>query len=239
MARRARCRPGRQPAGRLFKEHSAGELSERIYHLNQLSQLICEAGWARAPALFSLAYLAQIAGLSPALTLPAALILLVQLGVAASSMALRTRLIHRQMEAQQKVGGIVFALISGIQKIKLCGSEKRAFANWAALYGEQARAVYASPLFLRIETAVTTAIALAGTALIYLRAAQTGVSPAEFIAFSAAYGLMSGVVLKLAARRALSPSSAHPRIHPAILEAAPETSETHALADRRLGQHRR
>lgn len=214
------------PTG-FFKQHSSGELSERIHYLNQLCSLICEAGLGIAlPALFSLVYLFQIAGLSPALTFPAAMILLAELGVAAASMNLRMQLIKRQMEAERKVGGIVFSLYSGVQKIKLCGSEKRAFANWAALYEDQARSIYNPPLFLRIQNALTMAIALAGMAVIYLRAGQSGVSPAEYMAFSAAYGLMSGAVLKLTGVASLlayvTPilESTRP-----ILEAEPETTE--------------
>ncbi len=215
------------PAG-FFKARSAGELSERIHHLSKLCELICEAGLGIAlPALFSLVYLGQIAGLSPALALPAALVLFVQLGMAAVAMALRTRLIHRQMEAQRKVGGVVFALYSGIQKIKLCGSEKRAFANWATLYGEQARFVYNPPLFLKVETALSTVIALAGMVLLYLSAARSGVTPAQYMAFSAAYGLLSGAALRLTGAAGIL-SFVAPILESAkpILEAAPETAES-------------
>jgi len=214
------------PAG-FFKARSAGELSERIHHLSKLCELICEAGLGIAlPSLFSLAYLGQIAGLSPALAAPAALVLLVQLGVAAAAMALRTRLIRRQMESQRKVGGIVFALFSGIQKIKLCGSEKRAFANWAALYGKQARFIYNPPLFLKVEAALSAVIALAGTALLYLSAAKSGVTPAQYMAFSAAYGLLSGAALRLTGAAGIL-SFIAPILESAkpILEAAPETTE--------------
>ena len=214
------------PAG-FFKARSAGELSERIYHLSQLCKLICEAGLGIGlPALFSLGYLGQIAGLSPTLALPAALILAVQLGVATIAMLLRTRLVRRQMEAQRKVSGIVFSLFSGIQKIKLCGSEKRAFVNWAALYGEQARFVYNPPLFLKVETALSAVIALAGTAFLYLCAAQSGVTPAQYMAFNAAYGLMSGAVLRLTAAAGIL-SFVAPILESTkpILESQPETAE--------------
>ena len=220
------------PAG-FFKARSAGELSERIHHLGKLCELICEAGLGIAlPSLFSLAYLGQIAGLSPSLAMPAALVLLVQLGVAAAAMAIRTRLIRRQMESQRKVGGLVFALFSGIQKIKLCGSEKRAFANWAALYGEQARFVYNPPLFLKVEAALSTVIALAGTLLIYLSAAQSGVTPAQYMAFSAAYGLLSGAALRLTGAAGIL-SFIVPILESAkpILEAAPETTENKRSLD--------
>ena len=210
-----------------FKNQSAGALSERIHYLNQLCELLCEAGLGTGlPALFSLVYLFQISGLAPALVLPAAIVLTLQLGIALIAARSQSRLIDRQMSAERKVGGIIFALYSGIQKIKLCGSEKRAFTNWASLYEERARAVYNPPFLLQVQPALSSAIAIGGMALIYLRAGQTGVSPAQFMAFSAAYGLMNGAVLRLTAMTGLlafvKPIIAS--VEP-ILEAQPETTE--------------
>ncbi len=220
------------PTG-FFMGHSAGELSERIHHLNELCGLVCEAGLGVAlPALFSLAYLGQIAGLTPALILPSALILSVQLCMAGAAIVLRIRLIRKQMEAQRKVGGIVFSLFSGIQKIKLCGSEKRAFKNWAVLYGKQASSVYNPPLFLKIETALSTVLVLAGTVFIYLSAAKSGVTPAQYMAFSAAYGLLNGAIQRLIGAAGIL-SFIAPIIESTkpILEAAPETTENKLSLD--------
>jgi NHLM bacteriocin system ABC transporter ATP-binding protein len=210
-----------------FKQHSAGSLSERIYYLNYLCELLCEAGLGTGlPALFSLVYLFQIGGLTPALVLPAAIILTMQLGIALVSARFQTKLIDRQMSAERKVGGLIYALYSGIQKIKLTGSEKRAFANWASLYEERARAVYNPPLLLRIQSGLSSALAVGGMALIYLRAGQTSVTPAQFMAFSAAYGLMNGAVLRLISMTNLL-AFVKPIIASVgpILEAQPETNE--------------
>ena len=85
-----------------------------------------------------------------------------------------------------------FALISGIQKIKLSGAEKLAFARWARTYAAGAEIEYNPPLFLKIHSAIMTAIPFFGTVAIYLAAARSKVDPSSYLAFSAAFGAMTG-----------------------------------------------
>lgn len=54
-------------------------------------------------------------------------------------------------------------LINGIQKIKLSGAEKRADARWSDPYAKLVAINYHPPLFLRLNTVISTAISLFGT----------------------------------------------------------------------------
>ena len=54
-------------------------------------------------------------------------------------------------------------LINGIQKIKLSGAEKRADARWSDPYAKRVAINYHPPLFLRLNTVISTAISLFGT----------------------------------------------------------------------------
>ena len=41
---------------------------------------------------------------------------------------------------------MTYSLISGVQKIKLSGAEKRAFAQWGKIYAQGARLAYSPPM---------------------------------------------------------------------------------------------
>ena len=91
-----------------------------------------------------------------------------------------------------------YALITGIQKIKLAGAEKRAFARWGNLYAENARLAYSPPMFIRLNSVISLAISLAGTIIMYVMAVKSGISVADYYAFDTAYGMVSGAFASLA-----------------------------------------
>jgi len=119
-----------------------------------------------------------------------------------------------------------YALISGVQKIKFSGAEMRAFARWGNLYAEEARLAYNPPMFLKINSVISSAISLAGTLMMYWIAVSSGVSVADYYAFNTAYGMVSGAFISLAGI-ALTVAQIKPimdMIKP-IMEAVPEISE--------------
>lgn len=181
-----------------FKGYSAGELAGRAQSVNTLCAMLCDAVLTGGlTTVFSLAYIAQIAVIARPLALPALFIMLFQLLVLCLGVVMNFKLVRRQMQAGAKVNGIVFSLYAGIQKIKLGGSEKRAFAKWARLYRDEAENKFNPPFFLKIQNALTPVIALAGTLMIYYTAAVSGVTPSQYMAFNAASGMVSGAVFSL------------------------------------------
>ena len=54
----------------------------------------------------------------------------------------------RRIEADTEVNGITYEIITGIQKIKLTGTEKRFFSRWGKQYTESARLNYSPPEML-------------------------------------------------------------------------------------------
>lgn len=130
------------------------------------------------------------------------------------------------MEFAAKESGLSYSLISGVQKIKISGSEKRAFAKWAKLYAQEAKLTYNPPLFLKINSALNLAISLAGTIIMYYFAAAGGVSVADYYAFTAAYGMVSGAFMSLASMT-MTVAGIRPVLDMAkpVLEAEPEIAE--------------
>jgi ABC-type bacteriocin/lantibiotic exporter with double-glycine peptidase domain len=161
--------------------------------------VLCEIVFgALLTTLLSLLYIVQISGLAPALAFPAAAAALIQTAAMAASIAVTVKATRNRLEAGAKVSGIVYALFSGVQKIKLAAAEKRAFTKWAALYRKRAEATYDVPL-LPVTQAIQTASIPAGMLVIYIAAAGAGVNTAEYVSFMAAYGLISGSILALSA----------------------------------------
>ena len=71
------------------------------------------------------------------------------------------------MDLAAKESGLSYAMITGVQKIKLVGAEKRVFARWLNLYSQEAELTYNPPLFIKINSVITTGITLGSNILLY------------------------------------------------------------------------
>ena len=181
-----------------FKDYSAGELASRSLAANTLVELIVSNILALGTtALFSLLYVAQIGQFAPALMLPAVGIIVATVAVALATSIVKMRVTRRQMEYAAKENGKSFAMIYGVQKIKLAGAEKRAFAQWARAYTKSAELQYNPPFFLKVSSSVNMAVSVAGAIILYYLAASSGVTPSDYIAFFAAYGMVMGAFMSL------------------------------------------
>lgn len=220
-----------------FKNYSAGELSTRAQYVNGLcSQMADMALSTGLTSLFSLIYIAQIFAFTPALVAPALLITLLTLLVTCVQTLAQMKITREQMELAGKESGMSYQLISGIQKIRLSGAEKRAFARWGRLYAGEAALQYDPPMFLKLAPVLTTAISLVGTIVLYAAAVKSGVSVAEYYAFNAAYGMVNAAFLALAGIAA-GAAQIKPVLEMAkpILEAEPEVAEDKLVLTRLSG----
>ena len=220
-----------------FKRYSAGELSNRMGYIGILaSQLVSMALSTGLAGLFSLAYISQIALYAPSLTAPALIVTLLTLAVTAATVLLQMKVSRQQMEYAAKESGILHALITGIQKIRLSGSEQRAFARWGKAYADSAALNYNPPMLLRVSGVISMAISLVGTIVLYYTAVKNGVSVAEYYAFNSAYGMVSGAFLSMAGIAA-SAARIKPTLEMAkpILETKPEIDENRTMVTRLSG----
>ena len=220
-----------------FKEHSAGELSNRVQNLSQLCTLLVQSLMGTAfTSLFSLLYITQIFAYAPALALPALAILVLTTALSIAAILLQTSVSRKRMELEAAEAGMNYALISGVQKIRLSGAEKRAFSRWADLYTKKARLLYNPPLFLRLNGVLTSAITIIGNVVLYSAAIASGLSVANFYAFSTAYGMVSGAFAALSGV-ALTLGNIRPvfdMVKP-ILAAVPEVSDGKRVVSRISG----
>ena len=182
-----------------FRSYSAGELANRVSQIGVLCRMLVSTVLSTGfTSLFSLIYISQIFAYAPALVTPALVVILATVALSLLSSLIQMKVSARQMELSGKESGMTYALISGIQKIKLAGAEKRAFARWGDLYAESARLAYDPPVFLKLNSVISLAISLTGTIVMYYMAVRSGVSVADYYAFSTAYGMVSGAFMSLA-----------------------------------------
>ncbi|MCR5486261.1 MAG: NHLP bacteriocin export ABC transporter permease/ATPase subunit [Lachnospiraceae bacterium] len=220
-----------------FKDYGSGELSSRSQHIKSLVQQILDMGFTTGlTSVFSLIYIGQIFVFAPALVVPSVIITLITVAVSIISALMQMGISRRLMEIESKEQGMGYALISGIQKIKLAGAEKRAFARWGRLYSREAELLYSPPLFIKINSVITTAVSLIGTLVLYYVAVVNGVQVADYFAFNSAYGMVSAAFLSLAGV-ALELAQIKPTLEMAkpILEAVPEIAEDKQVVEKLSG----
>lgn len=220
-----------------FGPWQSGDLAARVGVVGeiarQLEDIVFTAG---LNSLFSLVYIVQISSIAPALALPALAVTLVTTVVTVVVALAQARVARRQLDAGMRLSGWQLALIGGVQKIRLAGAEKRAFATWADIYQQQARLTYNGPLLVRLSSTVQTLVSLGGTVLIFGSALAGGVTVAQYMAFSSAYGAVSAAFAALAAA-AVQIANVKPYLDMAepLLKTVPETSERKRPVERISG----
>ena len=221
-----------------FRQFSAGELSNRSGYIrslcDQIVNMVLNTGLT---AVFSLAYISQIVNYAPSLVLPSILVTLVTLVVSIIHMLVQLRVSRKAMLAGSKESGLTYQLISGIQKIKLSGAERRAFSKWGSVFSDVVHYTYNPPFFLKISSVITLAASLIGTIVMYGVATSNGVTIAEYYAFNSAYGMVNGAFMALAGIAA-AVANIKPTLEMAkpIMEAEPELAEDREIVTHLSGK---
>lgn len=207
-----------------FRNYSSGELAQRSMYIQTLCQTIFSSiGTVGLTSLFSLVYIGQIFVLTPALLVPSLIITLVTAALSLATTFVRIDVSRQTMELGAKTTGLTYATITGIQKIKLAGAEKRMFSRWARQYAKEAHSEYNPPLFLKLSNTFTLAVSLLGALALYASAIKNNVTVADYYAFNTAYAMVSSAFAAVVSI-AVSISNIKPTLEMAkpILEAEPE-----------------
>ena len=210
-----------------FKAYSAGELTTKLQYFNSLCSTLYSGFMVTGlSSIFSLIYITQVFVYAPMLVVPSLCITAATLGFSIFHTVLRMKISRQSMEAAGKKNGLTYALLTGIQKIKLSGSERRAFTRWTRVYAEEVRSIYGVPLLLLLSGTIGMLISLTGTIVMYYFAIRSGVSVADYYAFTAAYGMVSGAFSSLVGI-GLQAANIRPTLEQVkpIMEAVPEISE--------------
>ncbi len=220
-----------------FKEYSSGELSSRMSGINSLCTMLASSLLSTGlTSLFSLIYITQMVQYGPGLVIPGIIIILVTVLFSVITTFAELKISKEQMELSAKESGLEYSLISGVQKIRLSGAEKRAFSKWAFSYTKSARLRYNPPLFLKLNGVFSSLISLLGTIVIYYFTIKTSVPLADYYAFNSAYGAVMGAFSSL-----VGMATTFAQIKPVLdmvsplLETVPERSENKKAVTRLSG----
>ena len=210
-----------------FKKYSSGELSQRAFYAQSLCSTLFNAiGMTGLTSLFSLIYIGQIFVFAPSLVVPSLLITFATIVLSLVTTFVQMNVTREKMEVAAKTSGLTYATITGIQKIKLAGAEKRMFSRWARMYSKEAQLEYNPPIFLKISGTINLALSLLGTMILYSIAIRNQVNVADYYAFNTAYGMVSSAFMAVVSI-AITIANIKPALEMAkpILESEPEAHD--------------
>lgn len=211
-----------------FKDYSSGELSQRASYIQALcSTMYNTLGTIGLTSLFSLVYIGQIFAFTPSLVVPSLAITIATIILSLITTFTQIRITRKRMELSTKTSGLTYATITGIQKIKLAGAEKRMFSRWARQYAKEALLTYNPPTFLKLSETISLALSLIGTMILYALAVKSHVPISDYYAFNTAYGMVSAAFMSVISI-AVTVANIRPTLELAkpILEAEPEIHES-------------
>ncbi|MGN0996046.1 MAG: NHLP bacteriocin export ABC transporter permease/ATPase subunit [Candidatus Ventricola sp.] len=220
-----------------FKAYSAGDLASRTEYIGTLCTTLVESVLSIGlTSVFSLVYITPMVHYGAALVVPGLVVIAFTVLFSLVSVLVKARISREGMELSAKEYGLSYALVTGVQKIKMAGAEKRAFARWAKAYTPLARNSYAPPFLLKFSQVVSACIPLVGTLVIYAFTIRSGVALADYFAFQSAYGMVMGAFAAL-----IGMAASFAQIKPMmelidpILKATPEVDLTKRVVTRLSG----
>lgn len=211
------------PAG-FFKSYSSGELSQYLSYVNSLCTTLVDSIFSTGiTGIFSLVYLTQIFSYAKSLVVPSLVVSVLTLGLSIAGNLAQAQINKEMMDLSAQERGLTYALIGGVEKIRLAGAENRVFAKWLDLYTHEADLKFNPPVLVKFQKVYNAAITLTGTIVMYYIAVKSGVSVADYYAFNTAYAYVSSALGAITSV-ALSASTVRPileLIRP-LMEAEPE-----------------
>lgn len=210
-----------------FAKTASGELTAKLQNVSTLCSLVNETiVGALLSSVLSIAYLVQVYLYGGSLLWPALLIIIAQTVVLVLNYRRTVGVKEKYTGMAARLTGLEYNMFAGIQKLKLTGSENRAFARWLDHYGETARFLYNPAFKGRLYAALSAFFGLGGMMLIFWATLANSVITSDYIAFSSAFGMITASLAQL---NGVMPSLAQIKpmlenVKP-ILEAVPETED--------------
>ena len=182
-----------------FKHYSSGELSQYLTYMNSLCSTLVDSIFSTAvTGVFSLVYLTQIFSYAKSLVVPSLVVTVLTLALSIAANAAQADINKELMDLTAQEKGLTYALINGIEKIRLSGAENRVFAKWTDLYTQEADLKFNPPVLVKFNRVFSAAISLIGTIIMYYIAVKSRVSVADYYAFNTAYAYISGAFSAIA-----------------------------------------
>ncbi|PID77280.1 MAG: NHLP bacteriocin export ABC transporter permease/ATPase subunit [Deltaproteobacteria bacterium] len=215
-----------------FRDFTAGDLANRSLGISAiqdtLSGVLVTAVLSSLFSVFNLGLLfyydVKMAVLGIALTL-------IMIAAAVSINLCRLAMQKEIMALEGKNSGLLFQLISGITKLRVSGTEERAFNKWAEIFTRKRELAFRAGILQNIQVTFNAGFPiLASMAIFYMMVqglqGEKPISTGRFLAFVAAYGAFQGAFLAMtsAVTESLQIIPLWERVKP-ILDAVPEFDE--------------
>jgi ABC-type bacteriocin/lantibiotic exporter with double-glycine peptidase domain len=176
-----------------FRNFMDGELAERVFVSTYLCGILYDGLIPNGlTAIFSLIYIFPLLHYAPNLLTPTLLCIVMMLTFSIVSIRMLSTLITQRLEGKAALGGLVFELFNGVEKIKSSGAEHRAFGQWEKCYTPFAKLCFHPPFLVTCYPAVIAFMMALGTIVTFFLATQAHVAVADFISFTSALGMLNG-----------------------------------------------
>lgn len=178
-----------------FKKYSNGDLAYKLSCFKDAATLLLSIVFDGAVMLiFSCLYFISVGTIASKLLGPAILITLFTCLITVLISLSSTKNTKKIMEEDSKENGLTFMIMSGVEKIKLTGSEERAYNRWARQYANSTRAIYSPGVFLTFSSTIIFTIDIVASVIYYFLSVKYGISTGDYYAFLIALGLVDGAI---------------------------------------------
>ena len=192
-----------------FRGYTAGDLALRSMGIGAIRQMLNGATvQALMLGVFSVGYLALLFYYHARLALFATLIAVVNVALVTALGYLYVRYQRPLNELEGKISGLMLQLITGISKLRVTGTEDRAFGLWSKLFGAQRQFAFKAGMVQNIQHTLNAVIPILAAMLLYYVMLQTlrtpdakagALSTGQFLAFLAAYATFQNSLLQMSA----------------------------------------
>jgi len=212
------------------RSYSTGDLGRRATGINAIGHRLSAASVsALLSAVVSAGSYVLLFYYSVRLALLATGILAVNVLFTGATARFALKYSREEQEVEGKLSALVLQLLGGIAKLRVSGTEARAFSRWARVFRRRQELSFRVGLFSNNVAVFNAVLSIASTLIIYwsytviAREPGFGITTGQFLAFNAAFGtfMAAGMELTGTGMGLLSMIPTWERARP-ILEALPE-----------------
>ena len=190
------------PVG-FFKDYTSGELSQKIFAISQIRTVVFSVIVSSGMTIvFSLVYLFQLFAYSSYLLGWGLLFCGVSVVLTIIISFFKYKFNKEIISLTEKLSGVLFEFINGVNKLIMTASEKRAFSIWAKLFAKQNVYLKKIDLISMIYLTFTSFFPLVTTLCfygIYMSAFENGkidaLSTGSFLAFMASFSAFQNALI--------------------------------------------
>lgn len=220
-----------------FRNYTAGDLAVRSLGVNAIRQILSGAAvQSILGGIFSVFYLALLFHYHRKLALIAAAIGLFTVIFTSTLSYFNVRYQKPMSDIEGKISGLMLQFITGIAKLRITGTEDRAFAVWANKFSSQKKISLKANTIENIHQTFNSILPVLSSIIIFyfviskvMKPGQAPLSIGNFLAFMSAYGIFQSSFIQLTSTlvSSLNVIPYYNRLKP-ILQELPEVDKAKA-----------